>query len=550
MASPRTAFRPEEQPLTLGVEFLHEIDEHDDLGSPSSAGTAVGSAASSIKFTRSPSSSPGPAPNRARTPLPMAKFSILLMLNAVCPLAFELIYPFINAMVVEIGVTDDPERVGFYSGLVESVFSLMGFVMILPCGYLSDTFGRKPVIITGFAGLAVSMAAFGLSKSLMGMILSRCIGGALGASWAAIKVMTGEMTDRSNQDVAFASLHITYRAGQIIGLPLGGLLAHPEQRFALFRTPFWAEYPYLLPCLVGAAFAMASVIPAAIFIEETLPSKCKQRRKLAKRATSYGSTSTSASSTSTLVASQESLLYAPESTDIEDAQKTKKQSSWSSVMTPSIISLLFNNAMMCLTSEMIFSIYPLFAYTPIASGGLGMSEAEIGTQMAIRSFIHIGIMLAFNQVVGRVKTMDIYKFVMSLWPVVVLCFPLLNWIVRTQPGGNEGVLFMASQILVYIVWSLCGICWVCSGSLVNDASPSAEALGLMTGIAQMSTILPQAISPALGNSLFAASVHRNILGGNLIWLVLLVLSVSAWVHSLTLKAATYDWRETIDHDDD
>lgn len=85
----------------------------------------------------------------------------------------------------------------------------------------------------------------------------------------------------------------------------------------------------------------------------------------------------------------------------------------------------------------------------------------------------------------------------------------------------------------------------------------------------MSTILPQAISPALGNSLFAASIHQNILGGNLIWLVLLVLcklinlretitsliwilgvASLTWVHSLTLEAPTYDWRETVDHEDD
>jgi hypothetical protein len=54
----------------------------------------------------------------------------------------------------------------------------------------------------------------------------------------------------------------------VTGLPLGGLLAHPEQRFRLFHAAFWAEYPYLLPCLVGAAFAMFSVIPGIVFIEE------------------------------------------------------------------------------------------------------------------------------------------------------------------------------------------------------------------------------------------------------------------------------------------
>lgn len=119
-------------------------------------------------------------------------------------------------------------------------------------------------------------------------------------SWAAIKVMTGEMTDRSNQDLAFSLLSMSYRLGQITGqlepllrlfeiantksgfilsgLPLGGLLAHPEQRFSWFRTAFWAEYPYLLPCLAGAAFAIFSIIPGVIFIEEVIMLQASKTR--------------------------------------------------------------------------------------------------------------------------------------------------------------------------------------------------------------------------------------------------------------------------------
>ncbi|KAG8715981.1 hypothetical protein FRC11_011674, partial [Ceratobasidium sp. 423] len=348
MSAKHAAYLPEE-PLNSDTEY-HEVRDQDELSTLPS--TAVASPAASIKL--GPSATP--AKNTA-TPLPMGKFAILLMLNAVFPLAFEVVYPFVNAMVVEIGVTDDPERVGFYSGLVESIFSLMGFVMILPCGYLSDRFGRKPVILLGFAGLTVSMVSFGLSKTLAGMIASRCIGGGLGASWAAIKVMTGEMTDRSNQDLAFSLLSMSYRLGQITGLPLGGLLAHPEQRFSWFRTAFWAEYPYLLPCLAGAAFAVFSIIPGVIFIEETLPSKRKQRKRSNKRTPSYGSTDSSVSSTSTLVPPQDQpLVYAREPSDPEGAKKTAKpQSSWRSVLTPAILSLLFNNALMCFSSEMIFS---------------------------------------------------------------------------------------------------------------------------------------------------------------------------------------------------
>ncbi|CAE6521208.1 unnamed protein product [Rhizoctonia solani] len=539
MSATHAAYLPEEEPLIFDTEY-HEVPDRDELSTLPS--TAVASPAASIKLD----------PSAAATPLPMGRFSILLMLNAVFPLAFEVVYPFVNAMVVEIGVTDDPESVGFYSGLVESIFSLMGFIMILPCGYLSDRFGRKPVILLGFAGLAVSMISFGLSKTLAGMIASRCIGGGLGASWAAIKVMTGEMTDRSNQDLAFSLLSMSYRLGQITGLPLGGLLAHPEQRFSWFRTAFWTEYPYLLPCLAGAAFAVLSIIPGVIFIEETLPSKRKQRRKSNKRTPSYGSTDSSVSSTSTLVAPQDqSLVYAYEPTDIEGAKKTvKPQSSWRSVLTPEIVSLLFNNALMCFSSEMIFSIFPLFAYTPVASGGLGMSEADIGTAMATRSLVQIILMLGYSRVIRRVGTLRVYKLAMAFWIVVILCFPLLNWIVRTHPSGAESLIFQTCLFGFYTVWSFGGFCWVASASLVNDAAPSAEALSLTTGISQMTLVLPQAVSPALGNSLFAASVHQNILGGHLIWVVMLAMTVVGWFHSLALINQTHDWRETLNKDDD
>ena len=62
------------------------------------------------------------------TPLPWRVLLALLLLKAVQPLAFEIIFPFVNQMIVEIGVVDDPEQVGFYSGLIESIFSCTNLI--------------------------------------------------------------------------------------------------------------------------------------------------------------------------------------------------------------------------------------------------------------------------------------------------------------------------------------------------------------------------------------------------------------------------------------
>ncbi|KAG9122868.1 hypothetical protein FRC07_000572 [Ceratobasidium sp. 392] len=432
MTAGPVAVQFEEQPL------LPEHDSRED-GLQSGGGAAPASGA-----------------EKKATPFPWRNLMVLMALNSICPLAFELIYPFVNAMIVEIGVTDDPERVGFYSGLIESVFSLMSLLTILPFGYISDRVGRKPVVLfgepssvetaaternrstVGMGGLAISIVCFGLSKSLVGMILSRCIGGALGASWAAIKVMTGEMTDRSNQGTAFSIMNVSYRLGQIVGLPLGGLLAHPERRWKSFDTPFWREYPFLLPCLVGASFAIISVGFGIVFIEETLPSKVRARRK-AKQA-SYDSITTP-----TPQSDPTTPLLINSDTEIGANARPARKAPWREIMTPSVLALLSNNACMCIASEMLFSVYPLFAFTPILSGGLGMTEAQIG-------------------------------------------------------------------------------------------------------ISQMSIVLPQAISPALANSLFAASVEKHILGGNLVWVCLFIFTCLGAIHSLLLKEPEMDWR-TKQHDE-
>ncbi|GAB1519007.1 hypothetical protein RhiTH_002072 [Rhizoctonia solani] len=480
-----------------------------------------------------------PVSKPERTPLPWKPLIVLTALNAVCPLAFELVYPFVNSMIVEIGVTDDPERVGFYSGLIESVFSVMSLIMIIPCGYVSDHVGRKPVVLLGLGGLSISIMSFGLSKSLAGMIMSRCIGGALGASWAAIKVMVGEMTDRSNQDTAFSMMNVSYRLGQIIGLPLGGLLAHPERRWKAFQTPFWNEYPFLLPCLVGAGFSLISVLFGILFIEETLPSKVKSRRKVKRSPYSSGS--------STLPTKQTTPLLVNE-TELETNRASKKPT-WRTVMTPSILSLVINNACM----------YPLFAFTPIASGGLGMSEGQIGTQMSIRAVVHILMMVVYSKVNRALGTVRLYKVTMAFWSLVVLGFPFLHWVASLT--GIKSIVFNTAQFIFFLAWSVCGFAWVCMGTMVNDASPSAEALSLINGISQISIVLPQAISPALANSLFAVSVDKHLLGGNLVWVLLFVfrsvlikadwIACLAFLHSLTLREHEDDWRtkQQDEHDD-
>ncbi|KAF8513927.1 MFS general substrate transporter [Hysterangium stoloniferum] len=421
------------------------------------------------------------------------------------PLAFEIIFPFVNQMVLEIGVVTDPER---------SCFAATSFVTMLPAGYLADRIGCKPVILAGTLGLALSTGLFGLNKSLVAMILSRCIGGALGSVWSCAKVMVAEQTDKTNQGGAF-QWKISYRIGQVIGLPLGGLLAHPERHFPLFRSKFWFDYPFSLPCFVASAFAICTVAVGYLTLEETLKPKRENRH-------GYGSTF------------GESLNHT-----------SPDNSSFKSVLTPPIISLLLSNIAMCLACEISFSIFPLFSFTPVNSGGLGLSEAAIGIQMSVRAIFHIALMPLYSTLEKLFgSTIRLYRVVMWLFPISIICLPLLNALAMI--AGSESWTFNIAIWAFFVIWATCGYVWgrpQIKHILVTDAAPSASALSTINGLSQMTTVFSQAIAPAFVTSFLAFSIKSGVAGGQLVWIILFILTCCGAVHSMTLHETTSDWRK-------
>ena len=68
-------------------------------------------------------------------------------------------------------------------GLLSTSFSLMQFLFAPIWGRLSDIFGRRPIILAGLLGSAVSYLAFGLAASLPMLFAARILAGIAGAGW-------------------------------------------------------------------------------------------------------------------------------------------------------------------------------------------------------------------------------------------------------------------------------------------------------------------------------------------------------------------------------
>ena len=89
------------------------------------------------------------------------------------------IFPYIYFMIEDFHITEDASKISVYAGMVTSAFTLAEFSTGMLWGRLSDKIGRKPVLLTGLAGTALSVLIFGFAQSLPVALFARALGGLL-----------------------------------------------------------------------------------------------------------------------------------------------------------------------------------------------------------------------------------------------------------------------------------------------------------------------------------------------------------------------------------
>lgn len=89
------------------------------------------------------------------------------------------IFPYIYYMIEDFKITSDPTQISVYAGMVTSAFTLAEFATGVMWGKLSDKIGRKPVLLSGLIGTAISVLIFGFAPSLPVALFARAMGGLL-----------------------------------------------------------------------------------------------------------------------------------------------------------------------------------------------------------------------------------------------------------------------------------------------------------------------------------------------------------------------------------
>src|SRR5882724_618228 len=144
----------------------------------------------------------------------------------------------------------------FYGALV-GIYCLMNFIGSPILGALSDSVGRRPVILISLAALGIDYVILALAPNLWWLVAARVLAGALGATYTAAAAYIADISPPERRAENFGLMGVAFGIGFIAGPVIGGLLGEIGP-----RLPFVAAAGLsLVNCLFGIFVLPESLRP-------------------------------------------------------------------------------------------------------------------------------------------------------------------------------------------------------------------------------------------------------------------------------------------------
>ncbi|KAG9505255.1 hypothetical protein J7337_002221 [Fusarium musae] len=420
-------------------------------------------------------------------PLPKLQVLLLCYARVMEPIAFFSIFPFIAQMVQENGNLPKSD-VGFYSGLIESLFSATQMTVLLSWSRLADRIGRKPVLLITLFGTAVGPVLFGMSKTIWQMILFRCIAGLFSGSGLVIRTMLSELSTPETQAKAFSWFAFGGNIGIFLGPIIGGALADPAHQFprAFGNVQFFIDYPYALQGIVVGLISSTSCVTTALLLKET--------------------------------------LHEPKKSHNEENGEPR-MSTWELVKSRQVALVLWAYSHAMFLAFVFTAILPVVLYTPIELGGTGFNAFQISIYMAIQGASQaIWLLIAFPILHRHLGTRGVMKICGYAYPWFFVGFIILNTLLRADTHATT-VIFWILGAVVTVVGPGVSMAFTGVQLALNDVAPDPHFLGTLNALALSLASGIRAIVPGAATAIYAVGVRGQIFWGHLAWVIMIPCAV-------------------------
>ncbi|MFC7204141.1 MFS transporter [Haloferax namakaokahaiae] len=198
---------------------------------------------------------------------PRRALGVVFVIVFVDLLGFGILIPVIPLYALSFGATE------FVGSLLIASYSAMQFLAAPVLGRLSDTRGRRPVLLLSLTGSVIAWTMFGLAGSLAVLFAARMLAGSMGGNIATAQAYIADITPPEDRAKGLGLLGAAFGLGFVFGPALGGFFASDPVVVAT-RSILPAFVPvseFSLPSFAAAVITGLNLVAAYFILPESRP---------------------------------------------------------------------------------------------------------------------------------------------------------------------------------------------------------------------------------------------------------------------------------------
>ena len=190
--------------------------------------------------------------------------TFLIITVIIDSMGIGLIGPVMPALLKELGNVD-VSAAAVWGGLLATSYAFMQFCFGPLLGNLSDSFGRRPILLISLFVMAIDYVIMGYAASIWILFVGRLIGGMTAATHSTAMAYMADISRNEEKSQNFGLIGAAFGIGFVLGPLLGGILGEFSS-----RAPFYA----------AALLAFSNFCLGYFVLPETVNEKNKRPFKL------------------------------------------------------------------------------------------------------------------------------------------------------------------------------------------------------------------------------------------------------------------------------
>ena len=367
----------------------------------------------------------------------------------------------------------DENQVGFYAGFVTSAFYVGQMISNYPFGWLSDLWGRKPLILFGLLVNAICQICFALSYWLWWAIAVRFFNGLFNGNIPILSCYGKDFSNYANQARVANIRSIGFAIGAAVAPLIVGIFSEPAD-YAWFQTlppveqKLFIMFPYALPLFITALINLLTFVLGCFFLKETLNSANSYS---STTILPYGPSSTSNSLRSESMSMDDKILHQKkiEAERLERESAAKEDEGYVSYYYNAVSNSVteyfqfINRGVIttaCIFTVTVFTFtmfreaFPVWATRDVNEHGLGFNEFEMGTINSVAGILPIIFLFLFfaplDRFLGTVATL---RYALVLYAPFIFLLPFVQKLIFNNKYEFWGSLvFLFASLVILETW--------------------------------------------------------------------------------------------------